>query len=74
MDLLLPIIGLVIALGLGIMVSVGSSGARRFTSTKWPRWFVPNWVSNPSVVFPNGVAITPAFAMITSSGAPFASK
>ena len=43
-----------------------SSGRSRFTSTKWPRWLVPNWVSKPSAVRPSGVAITPALAMITS--------
>ena len=26
----------------------------RLTSTKWPRWLVPNWVSNPSAVLPHG--------------------
>src|SRR5271169_458007 len=35
----------------------------RFTSTKWPRWLVPNWVSKPSAVCPKGVRITPALAM-----------
>jgi hypothetical protein len=33
---------------------------------------VPNRVSKPSVVWPNGVAITPALAMTTSNGFPFA--
>ena len=44
-----------------------SSGRSRFTSTKWPRWLVPNWVSKPSAVRPSGVAMTPALAMMTSS-------
>src|ERR1700722_13093770 len=46
----------------------------RFTSTKWPRWFVPNCVSNPSAVWPKGVAITPALAIATSKNCPFASS
>ena len=29
-----------------------SSGTSRFTSTKWPRWLVPNCVSKPSAVVP----------------------
>ena len=31
-----------------------SSAAMRLTSTKWPRWLVPNWVSKPSAVLPFG--------------------
>ena len=30
------------------------SGAMRLTRTKWPRWLVPNCVSKPSAVWPNG--------------------
>jgi len=51
-----------------------TSGTRRFTKTKCPRWFVPNCVSNPSAVVPGGQAITPAFAMSTSRGFPSASS
>ena len=29
---------------------------------------MPNWVSNPSAVLPNGQAITPALAMTRSNG------
>ena len=29
---------------------------------------MPNWVSKPSAVWPNGVAITPALAITTSNG------
>src|ERR1700758_5490405 len=46
----------------------------RLTNTKWPRWLVPNCVSKPSAVRPNGVAITPALAITTSKGSPFASN
>ena len=38
----------------------------RMVSAKWPRWFVPNCVSNPSWVRPNGVNITPALFISTS--------
>ena len=35
-------------------------------SSKCPRWFVPNWISKPSAVRPNGVNITPALFISTS--------
>src|SRR5580658_1061935 len=50
------------------------SRAIRLTRTKWPRWLVPNCVSNPSAVWPKGVAITPALATTTSMNCPFASS
>lgn len=34
-------------------------GRRRQVNRKWPRWFTPNWVSNPSSVLPWGHAIIP---------------
>ena len=50
------------------------SEAMRLTSTKWPRWLVPNWVSNPSAVLPNGQAMTPALAMTRSNGLPLSTS
>src|SRR5579863_5428050 len=46
----------------------------RLSNTKWPRCLVPNCVSKPSAVWPNGVAITPALAITTSKGSPFSSS
>jgi hypothetical protein len=34
-------------------------GRRRQVNRKWPRWFTPNWVSNPSSVLVWGHAIIP---------------
>src|SRR3984957_13323727 len=50
------------------------SEAMRLTSTKWPRWLAPNWVSNPSAVLPYGQAMTPAFAMTRSNGLPLSTS
>lgn len=35
-------------------------GRSNFVSKKWPIWFVPNWLSRPSTVKVNGLAMTPA--------------
>ena len=43
-----------------------AAAASRLTSTKWPRWLVPNCVSKPSAVVPCGQAMTPALAISTS--------
>jgi hypothetical protein len=44
-----------------------SSGTSRLTNTKWPRWLVPNWSSNPSDVAACGQAMSPALAISRSS-------
>ena len=41
--------------------------AMRFMKTKWPRWFAPNCISNPSTVRAQSIAITPALATMPSS-------
>src|SRR5918994_1568261 len=43
--------------------------SRRLVSAKWPRWFVPIWVSKPSLVRPSGTAMTPAL-LIRRSRSP----
>src|SRR5829696_4298380 len=40
----------------------------RPVSAKWPRWFVPIWVSKPSLVRASGTAITPALLIRASIG------
>ncbi len=47
----------------------GEAGSRSNSSpvrAKWPRWFVPNWSSKPSVVVACGVYITPALLISMS--------
>ena len=48
-----------------VLTTRAAGAARRagiscIVSAKCPRWFVPNWVSNPSAVLPSGTAMTPA--------------
>ena len=42
-----------------------SCGTSSLVNSKCPRWFVPNCVSKPSAVRPNGVNITPALFIST---------
>src|SRR6266702_429142 len=44
------------------------AGSSRPVSAKWPRWLVPNCISNPSAVSWRGIIITPALLTSRSSG------
>src|SRR5882757_639387 len=42
-------------------------GSSRLVSAKWPRWLVPIWLSNPSLVCAYGTAMMPALLTRTST-------
>ncbi|SKU91663.1 Uncharacterised protein [Mycobacteroides abscessus subsp. abscessus] len=46
--------------------AASSDGSSASVSTKWPRWFTPICISNPSAVRCNGIAMTPALFSSTS--------
>ena len=51
-----------------------SAGHSRVVSAKCPRWFVPNWASQPGPMRVSGQAMIPALLISRSSGRPLARK